>query len=388
MQHAPSSGRTLRVADFSTHVSGPTASLFLRAVGADVVKIENHRFGDGNRSVPAAPVVGDNSIYHHALNWGARSVAVDVRSDEWPAWVRAMTRWADVVIVGGRPSDTKRLGLDRATIAAIDDQVIHCHVSGFGPSGPWAERAAHGQNPDALAGLVDLGVDARGNLQPTGWRPAGTSFAGVVAALGVMAAMWHRAERGVVLAVETSLWEAAVWWNWRELTAEANLHEDWGRIRDFGSRYATYRTSDGFPVLIAPIEQKFWQAFCDASGLDALRETGDWTSRYDFGEQTDDGSERQTIAQAIESKSLADWHDLLEPTGMPFCEILDASRVVEAPHTAAREMLVPLLDTGGVAVRPPLDLVDGDNPVFRVEPTLPPLGADTEEFRHLMEQEL
>ena len=379
--------RRIKVVDFSTHVSGPTASLFLRSVGADVVKVENERIGDGNRAVPAAPTIDGHSIYHQALNWGARSIAADAKGEEWPAWVRAMTRWADVVIIGGRPSDAKRLGLDRETIAAIDPQVIHCHISGYGSAGPWMERAAHGQNPDALAGLVDLQVDDDGNPQPIGWRPAGTSFAGVAAAVGILGALWHRSERGVVLNVETSLWESAIWWNWRELTAEANLHEEWGRIRDFGSRYATYRTSDGPAVLVAPIEEKFWRAFCDVAGLDELRETGDWASRYDFGEQAESGPERTQIGRAIAEKPLGEWLQLLEPTGVPFCEILGATDVVNVPQVEAMGMFVPLASSG-VAIRPPVRLTSADEVAFPPDGRLPDLGADTDDFRPLMEREL
>src|SRR5690606_3887787 len=127
----PATGKRIRVADFSTHVSGPTASLFLRAVGAEVVKIENPRTGDGNRFMPAAPEINGSSIYHHALNWGAKSITADARAPEWSQWVEGFARWADVVIVGGRPSDVIRLGLTREQIHQANDQAIYCHISGY-----------------------------------------------------------------------------------------------------------------------------------------------------------------------------------------------------------------------------------------------------------------
>ncbi|WP_156096555.1 CoA transferase [Amycolatopsis jejuensis] len=380
--------RRIRIADFSTHVSGPTGSLLLRSVGAEVVKIENHRFGDGNRSVPSAPMIGANSTYHQALNFGARSIAADSQSEEWPAVVRAMAKWADCVIAGGRPSDARRLGLDRETIAAINPQAIHCHISGYGPLGPWAERAAHGQNPDALAGLVELEADESGHPRIAAWKPGGTSFAGAMAAMAILAALWHRAERGVVLNVETSLWEAAVWWNWRELTPAANNAEEW-KIREFGSRYGVYRAADDRPILIAPIEKKFWDAFCEIAGLEDLRSTGDWSSRYDVGEKSPASRERVLIADAIRMRTLEEWAGLFGPKGIPFCEILTANEVLRTPQAEAMKMLVPIENGDGFAIRPPVRLVDGNGiPAIGIDGRLPALGEHSQEYRPLIDAEL
>jgi crotonobetainyl-CoA:carnitine CoA-transferase CaiB-like acyl-CoA transferase len=375
-------GTTFKVADFSTHLSGPTASLFLRAAGAEVVKIENPRFGDGNRWMDSSPQVGGGSIYHHAINWGAKSIAVDPQSDAWPEWVRALTQWADVVIVGGRPSDASRLGLDADTVQGINDQIIYCHISGYGDRGPWLERTAHGQNPDALAGLVDVMRTASGGFEPVGWRPAGTSFAGVCAALGILGALYHREVTGHPLTVRTSLWEAALWWNWRELTAQATVGEKWGVVKDFGSRYAIYRTADDRPILLAPIEQKFWEAFCDAAGLTDLRYRGDWSTRYDFGSAERESAERTQIAEIIAAKTLDEWISILEETRVPFCEVLEASRVLETEQLRSIEMLVEIPGTDFVALRPPVRLT-GDETLEAIAARrrLPGLGEHTEEFR-------
>jgi crotonobetainyl-CoA:carnitine CoA-transferase CaiB-like acyl-CoA transferase len=374
---------TLRVADFSSHVSGPTTSLFLRAVGAEVVKVENPAHGDGNRQMAASPQIDGGSIYHHALNWGAKSVIADPRAPDWAAWVSGMTGWADVVIVSGRPSDVRRLGLDRASVGTANARAIHCHISGYGPSGPWAERAAHGQNPDALAGLFDLEVDEHGRPHPLPWRAVGTSLAGVMGALGVFAALWRRAETGEVLAVETSLWESAIWWNWRQLTALANLDEDWGRVRDFGSRYSTYATADQRALLIAPVEEKFWRAFCEAAGVPDHATTGDWRDRYDFGELALDGAERAWLSDVIARHPLDWWITALEPSGVPFCEVLSPKDVLAAPQLAETAMLVDL-ERGGTAIRPPIRLVSDDGPCPLPGTALPTLGQDTEAFRSLL----
>ncbi len=368
----------INVADFSTHLSGPTASLFLRACGAKVVKIENPRHGDGNRHVPSAPTIADESIYHHALNWGAESVTADPKSDEWSSWVAAFAEWADVVLVGGRARDNERLGLSREQIAEINPRAVYCHISAYGPSGPWRDRPAHGQNPDALAGLVDVIDGPDGNPASAGWRPAGTTLAGVIAAIGILAALLRRSQSGEVAAVETSLWESAVWWNWRQITAKANLGSDWGILSDLGSRYAIYTTADSRPLLIAPIEERFWNSFCEAAGLEQLRGKGDWSERLYFGEEGPDSAERAEVAECVRRFPLARWIELLEPRHIPFCEILRAEDVIRSDHFEALQMLLPL-EGGGSVIRPPLTFL-GQTP----EPTpylLPSLGAHTEVYR-------
>src|SRR3954454_2122613 len=101
---------SLRVVDFSTHLSGPLATHLLTELGATVVKVENPRTGDGNRAI--FEVGGGMGLFHLALNSGARSLAVDRRSELWPEVVAAAARWADVVVVGARPLDARKRGTD------------------------------------------------------------------------------------------------------------------------------------------------------------------------------------------------------------------------------------------------------------------------------------
>ena len=145
---------SFRVVDFSTHLSGPLATHLLTELGADVVKVEHHRVGDGNRW--EGDLIEGVGVFHLALNAGARSLAVNSHSPDWPKVIEAAAQWADVVMVGTRPADAKRRGMDFETMKAANPKLIYCAVSGFGDRGPWSDYTAHGQTIDTFANEFGL----------------------------------------------------------------------------------------------------------------------------------------------------------------------------------------------------------------------------------------
>ncbi|MEY2446953.1 MAG: hypothetical protein QOH79_429, partial [Acidimicrobiaceae bacterium] len=170
----------LRIVDFSTHLSGPIASHLLTELGADVIKIERPIIGDGNRG--DNPKIHGQGIFHVAANSGVRSLHVSTRSPQWPDVVAGAARWADAVIVGARPQDARKRGLDFASIQQINPRIVYCLISGYGETGPWRGYSAHGQTIDALAGMAT--VEWRDGLPetPKGWRSTGSTLAGVFGA--------------------------------------------------------------------------------------------------------------------------------------------------------------------------------------------------------------
>jgi crotonobetainyl-CoA:carnitine CoA-transferase CaiB-like acyl-CoA transferase len=323
-----------RIADFSTHLSGPFASRILSELGADVIKVENPRTGDGNRGVP--PYVQGVGNMHLALSSGARSIAVDRRSPHWSTVVRSCVRWADAVLVGARPSDAERLGLDFASVAKMRPDTVYCLISGYGEDGPWRDLTAHGQTIDALAGLVPVEWHEGSPRTPAGWRSSGTTLAGIYAAAGIMYALYLR-ESGIRRAqhVSVPVWSAAMAWSWRDLNCLANLGNPWNEYQDLGSRYAMYGTSDHRALIVAPVERKFWEQFCVVAGLDHLRHAGSWETGADFGKGRDYEDERKEIANAIGQRTLRDWSDALSETPVPFAPVLTLTEALDSEHAAA-----------------------------------------------------
>lgn len=327
--------RRPRIVDFSTHLSGPMAAELLTQMGADVIKVENPRTGDGNRGM--GPYIEGQGLLHVALNGGARSLAVDRHSPSWPRVIDACARWADAVLVGTRPADARRRGLDFATMARANPRLVYCSISGFGDAGPWRNYTAHGQTIDALAGLVRLEPGDGPPRTLSGWRSSGTTLGGVFAALGVYAAL-HRRDQGVDHAqyVSVSLWSCAMWWSWRDTTTLANTGQRWMEYTELGARYCMYRTADNRTILVAPSERRFWERFCDVLDLpEEMRNHGDWSqSGMDHGAGPEYEAERQLIAERMAQRPLAEWVELLEPQELPFAPVLTVEEALSSQHAA------------------------------------------------------
>jgi crotonobetainyl-CoA:carnitine CoA-transferase CaiB-like acyl-CoA transferase len=323
----------LRIVDFSTHLSGPMASHLLAELGADVIKIERPVIGDGNRG--DHPRINGVGMFHVACSSGVRSLAINSRSPHWSSVVDAAARWADAVIVGARPVDAMKRGLDFASLRGVNPRLVYCLISGYGETGKWKDYSAHGQSIDALAGMVD--VEWRDGMPQTrqGWRSAGSTLAGVFGAMGVLDGIIRRDRTGTAQHVSVSLWQSALWWNWRDVTCLANLDHRWNEYEALGSRYAMYPTSDERAILVAPIEQKFWHEFCDLLELpDEWRDRGDWSeSGMDFGKGLAD--ERDHIASITRTRTLREWWAAFAGTDIPWAPVLTPGEAIESDHATA-----------------------------------------------------
>lgn len=327
-----------RVADFSTHLSGPIASRHMVQLGADVIKIENAKVGDGNRDFP--PYFHEEGIHHLSLNPGTRSLAIDVKSPRWPKVVEAVARWADVVIVGNRPANAQRMGIDFPSMTRHNPDLIYCLITGYGVDGEWAGHPAHGLNMDALAGTVPLDRNGDRPDVPEYFRTAGTTLAGVEAAMAIYAALHRRTQGGGGQVIHLSVWESALSWMWRDLATYANLGRQWTPYRQLGSRYCVYGTRDDKALLVAPSERHFWERFCDALELPAeMRARGDWRSGSDMGENYVALGEREIIQSKIRQRTCAEWVGILAKADLPFSPILHWSEAMATPHAQANGVM-------------------------------------------------
>lgn len=374
----------LKIVDFSTHLSGPLAAHLLAETGADVIKVESPNGGDGNRTLtPIAEDLG-LGVFHIALNGGARSIAVSTKSPNWRPVVEACTKWADAVIVGSRPKDAARRGLDFASLVAVNPELVYCQISGFGERGPWQDNTAHGQTIDGFAGSVPVDWDEDGRPHtPAGFRTSGTSLGGVFAALGLLAAVSRRDRGAGAQHVGVSLWSSALWWAWRDTVSLSTRDSMWQEYQDLGTRYRMYATSDHRAILVAPIEKKFWLAFCDLVGMPGeMRERGTWdTTRIDFGSADDYVQEGELIADRIKEYPLDHWMEKFGATEIPFGPALTVAEAMGSQH-AREEQVMRDLVVRGKSVKVPASPVRLRPGVETDEDSLVPLGPPPELGEH------
>jgi alpha-methylacyl-CoA racemase len=352
----------VRVLDLTRLLPGAYATLLLADLGADVVKVEDRRGGDGMRSLPTSD--DGSRPYFALLNRNKRSITLDLRSPDAAAVLDALCRHADVVVDSFRPSTARRLGVDAATLRSRHPHLVCASISGFGQDGPYAERAAHDINYQALAGLL-LARDSTGspakaagkldagapNREPRLPGPlVGDIGAATQTAIGVLAALFQRARTGVGSFVDVSIHDAAL--AWTMFPSTDNLAS---------ACYNLYETADGQWLALGALEPKFWTGFCERIGRPDLVPL-----------QHARGDERERVVRevraVIRGRTRGEWLARFTDADVCLSTIHTLDDALADPHAVDRGVVSRDIDA--VHITPP------HGPVRRA----PALGADTDDL--------
>ena len=257
----------IRVLDLTRLLPGPLATMVLADLGADVVKVEEPGGGDWLRDLP--PVAGKASLAFHALNRNKRSLVLDLRRGEGVAAFLRLARGADAVVESFRPGVMERLGIGWDALRKENRRLVLCSISGYGQDGPYALRAGHDLAYCATAGVVAASGTPEAPLAP-GIQVADVAGGSWPAVAGILAALVGRAASGEGAHVDVSMTEGALAMLTLPLGVAWARGSPIARGREIlgggAAYYAVYRTKDGRFVVLAALEPKFFQAFCDGVG--------------------------------------------------------------------------------------------------------------------------
>jgi crotonobetainyl-CoA:carnitine CoA-transferase CaiB-like acyl-CoA transferase len=379
--HGPLAG--IRVIDLSTVLAGPYATMILADLGADVVKVEPPG-GDATRGW-GPPWVGDEeagtrtAAYYLAVNRNKRSLRLDLRADAGREVLRRLLVGGDVLVENFRPGSLDRLGFDDATIASINPALIHLAISGYGPTGPAADRPGYDFVIQAVGGLMSI----TGEADEDGGRPMKVGVAisdvvtGLYAAIGVLAGLLAR--HGVGQRVDVSLLGStlAVLVNQAQnafVTGVSPVRR--GNAHPNIVPYETFATADG-ELAVAVGSERQWPRFCEALGLPELAADPRFATNGDRVERR--AELRPTLAQRFAERSTAAWGTALDAADVPWGAIADVATALASPEAAALEAVVDVEHPVLGAVRQvgsPLRFADTPGSI-RAAPPL--LGEHTDE---------
>ncbi len=330
----------IRVLDLTRILAGPFCTQVLADHGADVWKIERPAKGDDTRAF-GPPFIEGQSTYFMSVNRGKRSVAVDLKHPEGLAVVRELAAKADVVVENFRPGTAQKLGLGAQELRQGNPRLIYCSMSGFGHSGPWAERPGYDLAMQGLSGLQSLTGQQSG--PPT---KAGLSIAdlttGLYAAQGILLALFNRERTGQGEVIDIAMLDSML----TLLTYQAGIYFADGSIpRRRGNQhptivpYETFETADGY-FNLAVGNDRIWRIFCDAI---AMKELAD-DPRYVSNPQrvANHGSLFETLSAKFAGETTAYWLKLLGDAAVPCGPIQDVGAALENEQSRARAMVVPL----------------------------------------------
>ena len=335
----------IRVLDLSRLLPGPFLTMILADMGADVVKVEDPKLGDYLRAFP--PAKGGMSGRFLAVNRGKRSIALDLKDPAANSVFLAMVEQADVVVESFRPGVMAKLGLGYDALAARNPKIVLCSISGFGQTGPYADRAGHDLGYIALAGVLAMngGVAGAAPSMPGVQIAdlAGGALWGATAILGALVGR-HRTGNGAHL--DISMTEGAL-----ALLAAELGNQDCGAKPTRGTEtlngalacYAIYATKDERYLAVGALEPKFWIALNTAIGRPPnVAEV--------LGKPAEQARTRAELAAIFATKTCAEWTEILGKHDCCVEVVTETSELPTHPLHVAREVFFSL--DGGPDVGP------------------------------------
>lgn len=323
----------IRVLDLTRLLPGACATLMLADLGADVIKIEDPRGGDHMRHMP--PLHQGAGAYFTLLNRNKRSVTLDLRKSAAREIVGRLIETCDVVVDSFRPQTARRLGVDADALRQRNPRLVCASISGFGQTGPYADRAAHDINYQALAGL--LAVTARSGGPEVPGLLVGDIAAAYQTTVHVLAGLLARERMGAAPPpIDVSIHEAAMTWTVfpaaRRFVAGAAADVRELPLRGQSPRYNVYRTADDKWLALGALEPKFWVAFCERIGRPGLAGIDD---------EPDDVRTRaiDELRAMFLTKTRAEWLAHFADVDVCLSAVLSLEETLSDPHVAARGVL-------------------------------------------------
>lgn len=377
------------VLDLTRILAGPWCTQMLADYGAEVIKVERPHVGDDTRGwgppwLDQADATGRrDAAYFGAANRNKKSVTADISTPEGQALVRRIAAHADVLVENFKVGDLARYGLDYESLRKINPSLIYCSITGYGQTGPYADRPGYDFIFQAEAGLMSV-TGERDELPGGGPQKVGVAVAdlvtGMYACSGILAALTQQRMTGEGQAIDVALFDSM-------LAFGANLaynHVVSGAVPSrFGNGhpvlvpYQVFRTSDG-SVVVAAGNDSQWQRFCRAVERPDLASE----DRYRTGPGRIE--HRDLLVSELEQTFLArpsrEWLLRLEAEGVPHGNINNYKEAFEHPQARHRRMRVEMPSPGGgtvVGVANPVRF--SETPVCYIT-SAPNLGQHTDEI--------
>ena len=329
----------LKVVDLTHVMAGPTCTLMLADMGAEVIKVEKVPGGDDTRrSVP--PSIGGEAAAFMMMNRNKRGVALDLKTAGGRRVLARLLEGADVVVENYRPGTMAKLGFDYEQLRANNPGLIYCALSGFGRTGPYGHRGGFDLVAQAMSGIMSITGEGPGRPPVKCGAPLTDITCGILAAMGILAAYAHRLRTGQGQMVETSLLEAGIvqtYWQSAIALATGVAPGPMGSAHPLNAPYQAFRAADGW-IVIGGSNQKNWLRTLDA--LEAPHLADDPRFRENSDRMAHLKELEEALAPYFAERSSQDWLERFEALGVPAGPVYDVLEMQADPQVQAREMVV------------------------------------------------
>jgi len=329
----------LKVIDLSHIMAGPTCSMLLADMGADVIKVERIPDGDdARRMVP--PTIANESAAFLIMNRNKRGIALDFKAEAGRNILSRLLKNADVLIENFRRDTMEQIGFGYDAVHALNPRLIYCSISGFGRTGPYADRGGFDLVAQGMSGLMSITGEGPGHPPVKVGAPVTDITAGILACAGILAALHSRESTGQGQMVDTSLFEAGIiqtYWHSAMCFATGRAPGPMGTAHPLNAPYQAYPTSDGW-INVGAANQGNWLRLVEALEAPELRE--DLRFSTNAARMRNLAVLTATLTPLFKRRSSADWLRRLEQAGVPAGPVLEVGQMLADPQALAREMIV------------------------------------------------
>ncbi|RXG99420.1 CaiB/BaiF CoA transferase family protein [Bradyrhizobium zhanjiangense] len=328
----------IKVLDLSKVLAGPLCAQYLGDLGAEVIKVEAVGQGDETRGWPPFPAPGLGTVFLSA-NRNKRSIAINMKSDKGRKLVHELAKSADVAIESFGTGVAERLGIDAASLCALNDRLVHCSISGFGRTGPLRNSPGYDVILQAFSGIMSMTGDEGGGHIRSPISPI-DQMTGVHAFSGILASLFAREKSGRGAAIQVSLFDTALGllgYNLQTFWERGTQPAKCGSSHESLCPYQAFEAADG-PIMIGVANDNLWRKFCAVAGLNGIVDDPKFRTNADRVKHR--GETLRHVQAVIATKTVEHWNAALNEVGIPCSPINTLAQLLDHPHTKADKLIM------------------------------------------------
>ncbi len=328
----------MKVVELAHIMAGPVCGLMLADLGADVIKVEKIPGGDDSRRFLPPDMDGESAAYM-MMNRNKRGIALDLKTENGKQVLRKLLADADVVTENYRHDTMQKLGFSYEDLKKDNPGLIYCAISGFGRTGPYAERGGFDLIAQSMSGLMSFTGEGPGRPPCKVGAPVTDITAGILAALGCVSAYTHKLQTGEGQVVDTSLFEAGIvhtYWQSAIALATGIAPGPMGSAHPLNGPYQAFEAKDGW-FTIGAANQRNWERLLDAMESPEIADDPRFATNVDRMAHLKELEE--VLTPVFRKRTRDEWLTRLEKAGVPAGPVMDVCEMFDDPHAQARDMI-------------------------------------------------
>ena len=329
----------IRVLELAQIMAGPTCGLLLADLGAEVIKIEKTPFGDDTRNFLPPDINGESAAFM-MMNRNKKGIALNLKDKDGIEIFKRMIKNSDVVLENFRKGTLDKLGVGYDVISKINPKIILCEISGYGRTGPYADKGGFDLVAQGMSGLMSITGESKEKPPMKVGAPITDITAGLLAASGVLAAIIHRNKTGEGQKVDTSLFEAGIvhtYWQSAIAGATGESPGPLGSAHPLTAPYQAFKTKDKW-ITIGASNQNTWLKLIKAIDREDLQENEKFSSNLNRKKNLKELVE--ILTTVLSKKTSSEWLKIFDDNGFPCGPINSITDMFKDPQTIDRQMIL------------------------------------------------